>query len=60
MAMQELNKQEMNEVSGGLGIIIDRNPVINADIDITPFGVFSLLSGLLAGLTGFLSNLRLF
>lgn len=51
MAIQELNQVEVNEVAGGLSLVIGGNPIINGVLDIAPAGIFTLLNGLLLAST---------
>ncbi|MBK6744210.1 MAG: hypothetical protein KA271_06120 [Propionivibrio sp.] len=58
MAIQVLNKQEINEVSGGLSIAIGDNPILNGVLSLAPGGIFTLVGGLLQGLLNMLCGLR--
>lgn len=59
MGMQVLNKEEINEVSGGLSIALGNNPILNGMMDFTPGGIFTLAGSLLGGLMGLLRGLPL-
>lgn len=57
MSVQVLNPAEMSEVSGGLSIAIGDNPILNARIDVTPGGTFTLLGSLVGGALNFVRGL---
>ncbi|MBL0718471.1 hypothetical protein JI742_01090 [Piscinibacter sp. Jin2] len=57
MSIQNLSQPEIEQVSGGLLLSIGSNPILNGSLDLTPNGIFTLISSLLGGLTGLLKGL---
>lgn len=58
MNVQVLSKEEINEVSGGLGVSVT-SPFLVNNLDFNPAGIFTLVSSLLGSTLGLLRGLPL-